>query len=145
MKPISRKAAKAKGRKWYFTGKPCPHGHVTRRWVSSSGCIGCVKAYRCTPRGRKSLCDAYKRYNSSPLGFERNVRSRNSPAGIEGAYRRRTKNPLTIECRRRNDRNRRDKPARKTWTKKYRSSPKYLAYRRRKYAVSVGRIDTIPT
>lgn len=39
---ISRAAAKMIGQKWYFTGKPCPHGHVAKRSVSSRDCRGCV-------------------------------------------------------------------------------------------------------
>lgn len=36
--------AKALGAKRYFTGKPCKHGHVADRWVSSGICVVCQKA-----------------------------------------------------------------------------------------------------
>lgn len=39
MKP--RQAAKAAGLKHYFTGKPCPKGHVCLRLVSTNGCTQC--------------------------------------------------------------------------------------------------------
>ena len=38
---ITRKEAKALGLKRYFTGKPCKHGHVCERQVSSKGCVEC--------------------------------------------------------------------------------------------------------
>lgn len=39
---ISRKEALAQGRRYYFTGKPCPHGHVTKRLVHGRRCGGCA-------------------------------------------------------------------------------------------------------
>lgn len=42
MKLISRKDAKAQGLKWYFTGKPCPKGHISKRAVNG-GCYACNK------------------------------------------------------------------------------------------------------
>ena len=41
MKLITRKEAKELGLKRYFTGKPCKHGHVAERLVSSDGCREC--------------------------------------------------------------------------------------------------------
>ena len=39
---ISRKEAKAKGLKRFFTGKPCPSkGHISERLVSNRGCCEC--------------------------------------------------------------------------------------------------------
>ena len=38
---ITRTDARAQGIKFYFTGKPCPMGHVTRRFVSTCGCVDC--------------------------------------------------------------------------------------------------------
>jgi hypothetical protein len=39
---ISRAAAKARGLKFYFTGKPCKHGHVAERRVAAGGiCVVC--------------------------------------------------------------------------------------------------------
>jgi hypothetical protein len=40
---ISRKDAKAQGFTYYFTGKQCPGGHVTRRYVSTYGCFECAR------------------------------------------------------------------------------------------------------
>lgn len=42
MDMISHSDAKAAGQKWYFTGIPCPKGHISKRSVSSRGCRKCV-------------------------------------------------------------------------------------------------------
>lgn len=34
----------ALGQKWYFTGEPCPRGHIAKRSVSNRDCRGCVNA-----------------------------------------------------------------------------------------------------
>jgi hypothetical protein len=43
MEIISRQEAKARGLKRYFTGEPCPKGHVTERHVSSGTCCECTR------------------------------------------------------------------------------------------------------
>jgi 5-methylcytosine-specific restriction endonuclease McrA len=48
---ISRKAAKAAGLKYYFTGKPCKRGHIDQRFVSSFMCFEC---------GRDKTREAYR-------------------------------------------------------------------------------------
>ncbi len=37
----TRKAAFAKGETYYDTGKPCKHGHYSKRFTSSWGCTVC--------------------------------------------------------------------------------------------------------
>jgi hypothetical protein len=45
--PLSpRKAAQTIGKTRYFTGKPCPAGHIAERLVSSGGCIICAAIRR---------------------------------------------------------------------------------------------------
>lgn len=41
--PISRSDALHQGLRYFFTGVPCKRGHVTRRYVSTGNCIGCLK------------------------------------------------------------------------------------------------------
>lgn len=41
MEEISRKQAKELGLKFYFTGKPCKHGHIAQRRTSNGFCLGC--------------------------------------------------------------------------------------------------------
>jgi len=54
---ITRKDAISLGLKKYFTGKQCPHGHTSERWVSSYGCVDCQEeskaAYRANPEFRE--------------------------------------------------------------------------------------------
>ena len=38
---ISRKDAKAQGIRRYFTGKTCPHGHVSQRDTKTAACLTC--------------------------------------------------------------------------------------------------------
>ena len=40
---ISREQAQEQGLKHYFTGKPCKHGHVDIRQVSSESCMECLR------------------------------------------------------------------------------------------------------
>ncbi len=42
---ITRKQAKELGLARYFTGKPCPHGHVCERKTKSAACLICRKAH----------------------------------------------------------------------------------------------------
>ena len=42
---ISKSEAKAKGLQLYFTGKVCRAGHLAERYVSTSNCVECAKAY----------------------------------------------------------------------------------------------------
>jgi len=46
MDVITRKEAKERWLPRYFTGKPCPHGHVAERWASTSSCVECARKYR---------------------------------------------------------------------------------------------------
>lgn len=48
--PATRKDAKALGLTRYFTGKPCPRGHIAPHRVHTSGCIECVSLYNHTYR-----------------------------------------------------------------------------------------------
>jgi hypothetical protein len=40
---ISRKEAKARGVRYYFTGKACPQGHLSERVVFNSSCRACQR------------------------------------------------------------------------------------------------------
>ena len=48
MNLISRKDALAQGLKHYFTGKPCKHGHVSHRFVSTRHCAACQQHHEQT-------------------------------------------------------------------------------------------------
>lgn len=40
---ITRADARAQGLTRYFTGKPCPMGHIADRYVSTFGCVTCTR------------------------------------------------------------------------------------------------------
>lgn len=40
---MKRAEAKAKGFKFYSTGKPCKHGHLSYRYTSTAICVECVR------------------------------------------------------------------------------------------------------
>ena len=66
MNPISRKEAKLEGRKYYYTGKPCKHGHTTKRLVSTRRCMGCnhledIKRYHRDREREKARSRKYQR------------------------------------------------------------------------------------
>lgn len=45
-KPCTREQAAAQGRKLYFTGRPCKHGHTAPRYVTTAGCLGCLEKWK---------------------------------------------------------------------------------------------------
>lgn len=45
MELLSRAEAKARGSSSYYTGKPCKHGHIAKRWTLDGTCSEC-KALR---------------------------------------------------------------------------------------------------
>lgn len=68
MEVISRKDARQKGLRRYFTGKPCKHGHLTHRSVSCAICAACERDRQNAKRKRnpekeKALCKAWAKRN----------------------------------------------------------------------------------
>lgn len=53
----TRKEARAAGASIYFTGRPCPHGHIARRYVCG-GCHTCVSIGRA---GRDKIAQQRRR------------------------------------------------------------------------------------
>ena len=62
MKLLSRSQAIALGEKRYFTGKPCRHGHVVERYMSTGACCACQKKRDSSPKTRA----AKKKYRATP-------------------------------------------------------------------------------
>jgi 5-methylcytosine-specific restriction endonuclease McrA len=52
---ISRKEARAQGLKYFFTGQPCIHGHIVKRFVSSRNCAECLRLYKRKRRQNSEL------------------------------------------------------------------------------------------
>ncbi len=71
---MSFQTAKKRGLAGYFIGKPCPRGHVCERFVSTRGCVLCVKENKSTEKGRASENAGRRRkYTSDPVKIkERN-------------------------------------------------------------------------
>lgn len=67
MQRITRKAAKAAGLKYYFTGKPCKRGgHIDQRYVASFCCRTCARekaleAFRCLDGDKREQRREYER------------------------------------------------------------------------------------
>jgi hypothetical protein len=51
-------SARAAGRTFYFTGKPCKRGHVAERYSHNGSCVVCTRLrgaqWKKTAKGRKS-------------------------------------------------------------------------------------------
>jgi hypothetical protein len=66
MHPKTAKEARAQGVKHYFTGKPCPVGHVALRWTSTQGCVECherhATKFLSTEAGRASQRESQRKY-----------------------------------------------------------------------------------
>ena len=73
---ISRKEAQQLGLKRYFTGKPCPHGHISERHVCNKMCIECTNKSNYKRRGHKPRDDVSYRSPSSYKKREANARRR---------------------------------------------------------------------
>lgn len=58
--PKSRAEAKAIGVKYYFTGKPCKHGHIAPR-KTKGACVECLKAE--WEKGNIARTDYFRQYN----------------------------------------------------------------------------------
>lgn len=41
---ISRREAADSGKYFFFTGKPCKHGHISKRYTSTGGCVACLNS-----------------------------------------------------------------------------------------------------
>jgi hypothetical protein len=57
----TRSNAKAAGRKIYFTGKECKHGHITYRYVDSGTCSECINGNNRKARGDTSAQYQYEK------------------------------------------------------------------------------------
>ena len=63
--PKSRSEAKALGAKYYFTGKPCVHGHIAPRKTKGS-CVECLKVE--WDKGNQTRAEYFREYNKSEAG-----------------------------------------------------------------------------
>jgi hypothetical protein len=103
---MQRADAIAAGQRWYYTGEPCPKGHIAKRSVSNRDCRGCVNLRTAARRVAKP---EIVRAN------ERESWARNADRRRAGLRRSRLAH---LEKRREDDRNRyHNDPDRKAWQK----------------------------
>ena len=57
---IDRATAKSIGLKKYFTGIPCPHGHISERRTGNGNCIACEQ----TPENKMRMVQNATRANA---------------------------------------------------------------------------------
>jgi len=62
---VTRKEAKERWLPRYFTGKPCPHGHVAERWASTNSCVECDRKYR--EANREKMRERQRKYRQGGL------------------------------------------------------------------------------
>ena len=63
--PKTRQKAKSIGAKYYFTGEPCKHGHVSPRKTKGS-CVECLKVE--WEKANTTRSDYFRNYNKSEAG-----------------------------------------------------------------------------
>ena len=89
---ISRKEAKQKNFKRYFTGKPCLRNHIAERLVSTKSCVECnkihEKKYCTTSHGKKKKAEKNKRYVINNI---ENIRERDRKRSKTPEYKARAK------------------------------------------------------
>ncbi len=56
---VTRAEAKAVGLKRYFTGKPCPKGHVAERYTDKGSCLACLRLHIRDREQAKAYSRAY--------------------------------------------------------------------------------------
>lgn len=65
--PKTRAEAKAAGTKYYFTGEPCKHGHISPR-KTKGACVECLKVE--WEQGNTTRAEYFRQYNKSNAGEE---------------------------------------------------------------------------
>lgn len=65
--PRTKREAKALGVSFYFTGKPCKHGHLEKRSIFD-GCRGCKRNRKRTPLAKERRREHKKRWSKTPAG-----------------------------------------------------------------------------
>lgn len=83
MQLISRKAANALGRKWYFTGRLCPNGHLSQKAVSNRACERCLQDRKKTKKYKEQQLE----YKRSPDGKISNKKYAQSEKGKVATHR----------------------------------------------------------
>lgn len=141
----TRDEAKKHGKKYYFTGKPCKHGHIAPR-KTKGACVECLKVEWDVNAERRK--DYFISYNKSEAGKEAKLRY--YEAHKEDVIARAMGRPLSEK-----------RKYQKTWSEKNRdwlrannksrrrkhrlATPKWLSFRQRKAMLEIYRIARTTT
>jgi len=110
MEIISRKEAKERGLKRYFTGKPCPKSHESQRFTSTAACVMCSHENRARwsknnkDREKARMADYYLRTRELYLARKKIWRIGNPEIYRESSRRYRERNPDKLAAYARNRR-----------------------------------------
>jgi hypothetical protein len=84
----SRKSALVAGGTFYFTGKPCKHGHVAERYSHNGDCVVCARLragrWKKTPKGKAYQAE----YRHTPKMWEHHCEYQNEWQNKRHAQRR---------------------------------------------------------
>lgn len=88
--PRTRAEAKAIGSTHYFTGKPCKHGHVAKRFTCDGGCIECSrefqrKKYDANPEKARARVRKLYAENPEPAKERERKRRKENPEGVKAS------------------------------------------------------------
>lgn len=90
MKLITRKEAQQQGLTRYFTGRPCPKGHIAERRTANKGCQLCTKRrrkeYIASERGKlvdRAISARYKKKFRNTYGQAYNTHYRKKNTSVE--------------------------------------------------------------
>ena len=89
--PTSISEAKALGAKRYYTGKPCPKGHVTHRYTAGGGCAQCISI-----RAKQKYDGGWRQDTTNRKQI--NARWNASTKGLAAKHRWRERNPKRAWC-----------------------------------------------
>lgn len=89
--PIS--AARKAGLVRYFTGKPCPKGHITERFSGHGSCVGCLKELNSTEEKRVYWRERYHANSAEVNGRKRQIAALNDGKRSAAALRWAKENP----------------------------------------------------
>jgi len=153
MNLISRKEAKARGLRWYFTGEPCHKGHLCERRVSQRACILCEEERRANPDYKRKAIERSRKRYSTPEGKEKEAenwrRRQDTPEGRVKTAERKRKRSTPEAKRETSERGKRYYHSLEGKAKRAErcASPEYIIkrrawmreYMRRRYATSEGK------